>query len=422
MRRRLLRPERTPLYNPQFLPEDALVHVFTAHQPLFERIVADVAGADARHMPPHKLIVGPPGGGKTMMLHRLRIAFARDADTHHPLVFPEELYGIFTVRELGQLALRRLRDSLPRGERAALADTGAPWTDVAAWSQRTGRRVVLLVDHLDRVLDRLPESEEWTLRELLQSPHFVFVGTSTTPIASDLDFGKAFYDVFQLHELRHLSSKVATQLLGKLLSGLAPTAEGGELEPALRAKIEALLLLSGGQVRTVMLLRRAIGDRRRWTIGDLAEYVLDHYTPTYRVQLERLPPQWQRAVAALAWGWHPQRIVDLAPELGLDARQLGGLLGRLVREDLVMRVGGRIGYQLADRFLNAWLVMRRGGGQRRRLRRFLELAEEVMLTQDAWEIPRLRRALERFKPSTDAPEEACAPELRRLLKTARDSS
>ncbi len=423
MRRRLLRPERTPLYNPQLLPEEALIHLFTAHVPLFERLIDDLGRADRQHVPPHKLIVGPPGSGKTMMLQRLRIAMTRGgelADGHHPIAFPEELYGVSSVADLGEVALRRLVGALPRRQRRQVITDGDPWAALTGFAQASDQRLVLLIDHLDRVLDRLPQSEEWTLRELLQRSHLVVVGTSTTPIASDVDFGKAFYDPFQLHELRHLNDRVALSLLGKLLRGVAPD---GALDPSLAAKVRSILLLSGGQVRTLMLLRRAIGDRRRWTVSDLVETILDHYTPRYRAQIERLPAQWQRVLAALAWGWHPLRPADIAEVTGIGARQAASLLGRLVREDLVRKVpqgpgSGRTGYQVADRFLNAWLVMRRGGEQRQRLRRFLELAEEVLLTEGALEIPRLKRALDRLKPSVGAPPDRWAPELVKLLESA----
>ena len=67
------------------------------------------------------------------------------------------------------------------------------------------RRLLLLVDNVDLVFERI-KTEDWKLREALQAhPEILIVGASAKVLESTYNYKAAFYDFFKIDELRGLS-------------------------------------------------------------------------------------------------------------------------------------------------------------------------------------------------------------------------
>jgi len=382
------------LYNPALLPPEQITLASSLRRPLVERLLRTLGRIGDDGAPQHQLVLGAPGSGKTMMLRALRSAIEADRDLAArwlPITFPEAQWDVARPADVWDNALDYLLVALERRGQAAAKktleaqitllrreddDDGRRGLDLLlATSDRLERRFVLLIDTLDVVLDRL-KRDQWHVREILAAePRLLVIGASARAIEATYRYDAAFYDFFQLHELRPLP----TRGLRQLLTTLPPSADRDALialpEPALVATAE----LVGAHPRTLTLLARALrldGPRR---VRDLVLAVLDALTPQHMARMENMAPQSQQVVHALAAAWHPCRAAELATRTHLTPNIVSAQLHRLVQEGVAERVPlpspARTGFQLVDRVFQIWLLMRMGQPHRRRLQQAADLME-----------------------------------------------
>jgi energy-coupling factor transporter ATP-binding protein EcfA2 len=210
------------IYNPALLRKEDLIRGFVARQPLLDRLLDDLRREGPASSPQHHLIIGQRGLGKTTLLRRLAFAVEDDpalAAAWVPLVFPEEQYNVAGLADFWLNCVDALSDALDRGgDRAAsqALDAGVEQVSAAGAersgatlrllldeAERLGRRVLLLVDNIDIVLDRLKKDEEWEFRRVISGEHRLhIVGASSRVLEALYEHGRAFYAFFQVHELR----------------------------------------------------------------------------------------------------------------------------------------------------------------------------------------------------------------------------
>lgn len=233
-----------------------------------------------------------------------------------------------------------------------------------------GRRLVLLVDNVDLILDRI-KADEWSLRATLSSAEWLLlIGATAVGLESTYDYEAAFYDFFRVHALRGLDEDETFALLRRL-------AETFDAAPVIRVldeqpgRIRALRVLAGGNPRTLVLLFSLLAQGIDGDVRSDLERLLDHCTPLYKARFENLPPQQQQVVDAMAVHWHPITAGDLAARLRMDVNKVSSQLSRLARDGVVEKVEihgqKRAGFQVAERFFNIWYLMRAS----RRVRRHL---------------------------------------------------
>lgn len=378
------------IYNPDLLSKHELVAQFVARQELLDRIVEDL------HRPgfnQHQIIVGSRGMGKTTMLRRLRYAIEDDealAAVWLPLTFPEEQYNVGRLSDLYLNFIDALGDALEQGgrrEEAGLLDDAVealpkhdePKRAAAALdlllttADRLQRRLVLLIDNLDLVLERLEKqnSAQWSFRELLSHEHrLLLIGAMPVVIGATYEYGKPFYDFFRVHELRGLSRDETRLVLTRLSRELeVPSVERLlERDPG---RVDTLHTLTGGNPRTIVLL---FGVLAQGTDGDVRsdlEKLLDQCTPLYKARFEALPPQAQQVVDAVAIHWDPISAGELTEKLPMEVNAISAQLNRLVQQGVLEKVeyhpATKIGFQVAERFFNIWYLMRASRRVRRRL-------------------------------------------------------
>lgn len=382
------------LYNPALLGEDAVGLARSLRRPLVERLLGLLARLGGEGAPQHQLVLGARGSGKTMLLRTLRHAILAHKDLANrwlPLTFPEAQWDVTRPSDLWENALDYLMVALERADpgrgptesrRIAAAIAALPDDEDArqkaslalliAESERLGRRFVLLVDTLDVVLDRL-KKDQWHIREVLSAePRLMVIGTSARAIEATYRYDAAFYDFFQIHELRPLPRPGLLEAVARL--------DGGPLRVALLAfaeaapaDLEACLDLLGTQPRTLGLIARAFDAVAPGPglVSRVVLLVLDALTPTMMARMEALAPQSQTIVHALATLWHPARPQEVAQRTRLSPNVVSAQLHRLVQEGIAEKVpyppGARHGVILSDRLMSVWLLMRLGQPHRRRL-------------------------------------------------------
>lgn len=378
------------LYNPHLHGKQELASLFVVRRELLEALLDDLRATASGKTPQHHLILGQRGMGKTMLLRRLAFAIEDDpvlGPGWLALTFPEEQYNVSRLSDFWLNctdALSDLLESQGRHEEAERLDASAEalrslaeevrtkkaLTLLVETARRIERRLVLLVDNVDLVLDRVGD-QEWTLREVLSAePNLVLVGASANAVESSFVYDEAFYDFFRVHELGGLSLDETRQLLVQY-ADVWDAPEVRRLAEQESARIKVLHNLTGGNPRTIVLLFNVLAAGVDGDVRSDLERLLDQCTPLYKARFEALPPQAQQVVHALAVHWDPISAGELTEHLGMDVNAVSSQLARLVKQGVVEKVAydpeSKTGFQIAERFFNIWYLMRASRRVRRRL-------------------------------------------------------
>lgn len=394
----------TALYNPHLQGKNELLSLFVVRQKLLDLLLEDLRATDAGKSPQHHLILGQRGMGKTMLLRRLGYAIEDDPilrDRWLPLTFPEEQYNIARLSDFWLNCIDSLSDLLEgqgRHEEAEDLDDRAAALRASVEEQRSrqalgllittarnlGKRLVLLVDNVDLIFDRVRE-QEWALREILSTePALVMIGASANAIESSFAYDQPFYDFFRVHELEGLSFEETREFLLRYAEtwGAPEVRRIAEQEPG---RIKVLHTLTGGNPRTIVLLFNVLAMGAEGDVRTDLERLLDQSTPLYKARFEALSTQAQQIVHAMAVRWDPISAGELAQDLGWDVNVISSQLNRLVKQGTVEKVDydpeSKTGFQIAERFFNIWYLMRASRRLRRRLIWLVEFLK-VFYTQD----------------------------------------
>ena len=358
-------------YNPGFLSDDELVASFCVRTSEFESIV-EVLRECTGSANPHQIVIGPRGSGKTSLLLRVAAEVRRDASLSSgffPVVFAEESYEVGTAGELWLECLSRLADQAPQREggpdlRLTVEDLRTIRDDrtlgercLAAlldFSDREGKRLVLMVENLNMLFRDMADSREagWRLRQTLQTEPRIILLASATSRFDEIDHpDHALYDLFRVLALRPLDTSECA-ILWETVSGQRRPPE----------TIRSLEILTGGSPRLLAILARfGAGLSFRELMGNLLDLVDDH-TEYFKSHLESLPAQERRVYLALADLWKPALTKEIADRARLETSKCSAQLTRLIERGAVLVAGGsarRKQYYLSERLYNIYYLLRR---------------------------------------------------------------
>ncbi len=336
---------------------------------LVQSILADLRLERPGRSPQHHLVLGPVGAGKSAALGRLAAAVAGDAELARvwvPVVLAGPHLELGGVLDLWRSALRGLG---LEGQARSVGDAEAARVAVSsALEARGGRRLLLVIDEVDAVFERLTASgEEWALRESVSHGRDVLlVAASSRPVAATYEYGRAFYDFFRVRELALLDEAGALGFARALAEawGARSVSRVVREQPQRLAAVRLLLARTARSVAQLVALWRE--DARGGVCEDLAR-LLDRVTPEVRAALGALPAQGQRVVGFLGRAWGPQTARCVAQGTGLTINAASAQLSRLAQQGVVAKVAlpdtKRMGFLLADRVVSLWLLWRAGGAQ-----------------------------------------------------------
>jgi tetratricopeptide (TPR) repeat protein len=388
------------IYNPDMLSSKDFLAAFVARQDTVEILVRQLREITPKGLAKHRLILGQRGMGKTSLLRRLAIAIDEDAQLNErllPLSFREEQYNVNHLHSFWCNCLDALANYFDRHGRHDQAeevdrqlaglmqnrrgknkvedeDGGAALATLKAWAKREGKRLVLLLDNIDLILEGL-KKQDWALRRSLQEAGgIVVIGASAAYLEATVNPKAAFYDFFQVTTLQRLSAAEMLACLRRLAT------ERGEVgKPVLHllgsdpGRIRALYDLTGGNPRTLILLYTLLeSDAGQNIMGDL-ERLLDEVTVLYKARVEDLAPQARVVLDAAALHWDPVTAAQLAQITGMETSAVSAQVDRLLKNGILEKTStstsSRNAFQIGERFFNIWYLMRHGQRrQRTRLR------------------------------------------------------
>lgn len=387
------------LYNTQGVTDEQARLLFVARHNLFELIINSIRGTRRDAPPQHHLIVGQRGMGKTTLLKRLEIELRSEplCKDYIPLLFPEEQYNLDSLDTFWLNCLDAVADVLEKeGKDNDVAEIDKEVERLSSLSIEArahkiypyfrhvvfnlGRRPVLLIDNINFVLGRLSREEQHILRSYMTENYApIIIGASSSHSQEISNYSAPFYDAFQPHYLKRLTSTELTEIL----INLANVTGQEVMKDAIRAKnsrLKALNQLTGGNPRTaVILFKQAIKGFSEDITGDL-DGILDDLTPIYKARFEELSEKMQIIINYIAMQWDPVTLEQIRRSTQMDNGQISPQLKRLIDLGWIEKPKSARGkggsYEISERMFNIWYLIRRSSRRQKRivfcLSKFLE--------------------------------------------------
>ena len=359
-------------FNPgTFQSDEEVIEQFVVRQHQLDSVLDVVRGNIDSPSCQHVLVVAPRGRGKTMLLARVAAELRTDGELFQhllPVRFMEESPEIFDMADfwletLFHLARESARQEpwLARELRASHAELTARWRDqaiedsaraiVLSATDRLGKKLVLMVENLQSLVENADKDLGWKLRAVLQSePQIMLLASSTSRFEGLDDASQPFFEMFRTVGLEPLSAGECAQLW-TVVSG--ERISGREIRP--------LQILTGGSPRLLIIVA---GFGRHRSLRKLMEELvklIDEHTEYFRGHLESLGKTERRVYIALIDLWQLSRPGEIAARARMDIRTVSTMLGRLVNRGAVQVEGhGRKRqYTATERLYSIYYKLRR---------------------------------------------------------------
>ncbi|SEK17590.1 winged-helix domain-containing protein [Parapedobacter koreensis] len=383
------------LYNPATLSKDELVANFVVRTKVFDKIFKDIKSSTMKYPEKHYLIQGQRGMGKTTLLLRLKYEIENTPALNSwliPVFFGEENYDLTSLSRLWEKLLEYLDDEWDTG--GIHYEHTEAFVDFDDYEKRcfeylietlraNERKIILFFDNFGQLfLDNLKEKEKRRLREVLMHCKDIRIIGASAIVLQDLhNYSEPFYEFFDIIHLNGLSKEETFQLIERLQEHCENKID---LKKS-KAKIETLSVLTGGVIRTLMMVYQLLLDDQDGSALNDLEIVLDQVTPLYKHRIEDLPVQQRRIVDVIARRWDAVSAKDIAGQIREDGKSMStklisAHLQQLEKNNVIEKKQTDTKnnlYQLKERFFNIWYLMR-NGDRRDKMRviwltKFLEL-------------------------------------------------
>jgi len=337
------------------------------------------------------VITGPRGSGKSTIIQMAALRIGQDPKLKAawmPVVFPEEQFNIGSLRDLmaatlqmlvkqgispAQVWLEKVEAETNEEQSLQFAVTG-----LREITRQRGKRLILFIENLNQLLEEcLNDQMKATFRRLLMSDPFMMVIGSAVHVFDSLkSYDEAFFNYFGQVPLGRLTAEEVFELLS-----LRATFDGNheflkEL-PSHLSKVRAIVHLSGGNPRLILMLYELLTQRQVTTIVQCLQRLVDELTPLLKHEIENLPPQQRRIIHALMEKGGVAQPTDLVERTRLPLNAITTQLGRLKEAQFVEVLGGGKGrtanYTVPDKLFAVWYQMRYLSQNRRRIEVFVEV-------------------------------------------------
>jgi len=373
------------IYNPANQTSQELLENFVVRTRIYKEIFEDIKNSEMKYPEQHYIIQGIRGQGKTTLL--LRIAY--EINNHKelrrriiPIVFNEEQYNINRLFKLWETTAEYLEES---GDIIGLYDEMQKFENDDDYEGRCfqvlenalkkhKKKMILFIDNIDELLTKLSEKEHQRLREVfMESAELRIIGASSVSLEFHYDYGQPFYQFFKMPQLKGLSTAETKTLLLKL----------GERYKRERVKdivknqpgrVEALRRLTGGVIRTIIILFEIFVDDTNGNAFMDLEKVLDSVTPLYKHRMDKLSAQQQEIVDFIALSWDAVSTKEIAKKTKLASKAVSAQLKQLEKYHIIeieKTDTKNYLYRISERFFNIWYLMRLGRKWDERRVRFL---------------------------------------------------
>ncbi len=362
------------IYNPALQTKQELIENFVVRAKLFRDIFDDIKRSKMQHPEQHYIIQGNRGQGKTTML--LRIAYEINNDPKLskrmiPVIFNEEQYSITRLFKLWESIAEYLDEGNEINglyEKMQVLDYDDDYEfQCFELLEKTlianKKKLILFIDNIDEMFEKFSKKEHHRLREVfMESAEIRVIGASSVSLEFHHDYGKPFYHFFKMPYLKGLTT-AATK---KLLLGLGRHYKKDRVNHIVKnqpGRIEALRRLTGGVIRTIIILFEIFVDDENGNAFKDLEKILDSVTPLYKHRMDKLSAQQQEIVNFIALNWDAVTTKEIAKKTRIQSKAVSAQLGQLEKFHIIDKEKTNTKnylYRIHERFFNIWYLMRLG--------------------------------------------------------------
>ncbi len=383
------------IYNPDNQTKEQLIDGFVVRLTTFKRLFDDIKGTTLKHPEQHYLIEGKRGMGKTTLLLRLAYEIENDDALNEwllPIVFNEEEYSIRRLYKLWERIATLLEDKY--SEFKGLYDemdasfSSYPSEEEYEYEMfkmlekrlaEKGKKLILFIDNFGDIFAKFNRQEVQRLRTVLQTnTSFRIFGASSKVLEAFYDNKHPFFEFFKVKRLHGLNKEETIDLLLKLGEAYKQDQIKDIIDTQM-GRIEALRRLTGGVIRTIVLLFEIFIDQKQGSAFSDLEAILDRVTPLYKHRMDDLPAQQQEIVEAIAFAWDAVSVSEISQKTRIVSKTVSAQLRQMEKNEIITKKltnNKNHFYQISERFFNIWYLMRHGRkGDKRKviwLVRFLE--------------------------------------------------
>ena len=337
------------------------------------------------------VVTGPRGAGKSTVIRMVALRLRRDSELSHawlPVVFPEEQFGVASLRDFLAAILRELStDGIPEAKERLEKVEAEPndeqsqqlaVTGLREITRTTGKRLVVFVENLNLLLEEcLDDQMKGTLRRLLmENPFMMLISSSVHVFDSLKSYDETFFNYFGPVPLDRLSAEQVFELLQRRAKFDGNERFLRDFQEQ-RPKIRAIVHLAGGNPRFILMLYELLSQRQVTTIVQCLRRLVDELTPLLKDEMENLPPQQRKIIHALMEKGGTAQPTDLVERTRLPLNAINTQLKRLKDAQIVELLGGGKGraanYTVPDKLFAIWYQMRYLNQNRRRIELFVEV-------------------------------------------------
>ena len=368
----------------------------------FELIVSDLRNKKSSDPLQHELILGRRGSGKSTLLRRIQIEIDEDpelAQKYIAINLAEEQASIYRLSDLWfevlQELMIRLNSSLKLRDFDDFEDNQAYarylYAEIHQLLELSGKRAVLLLDNLDRILQNFDDDGHLLRETLLNYNDLQIIGGSTRMDEHFWQYDKPFYEFFRRHRLEGLHFEEIHQLLNHWSAEMnLPQLHHYALR--YRGRIEAIRILTDGLPRALQFFIQVLLHDSSSYGFDYLRKVMDRATPLYQERLNSLTPPQRKIVQEMAFWWEAAPTKVLVEKCRMESKLIASYLKQLEQYGIVeiLTTGKKNHlYRISERFFNMWMIVTQGNPDQKRRAKYLTLfleswydgAELKVLTQ-----------------------------------------
>ncbi len=358
----------------------------------FDIIMDDIRRNLMKGAVQHYLLLGRRGSGKSTLLKRLQVEIEQDEvlkQTHIAINPAEEQANIYRLYDLLQEVIDELDDKGIEVVQPEYDDDSNNYARSLFFAihdaiEKEGKKIVLLLDNIDRIFDNLKEDQTVVRELLLNFDDIKIIGGSTKMTEHFWKHDLPFYQFFRIMELKPLTIDEIKALL-LMWSEKFNLQQLATFVKERTGQLETVRRLTDGLPRTLQFFVNVLINHTQETGYEYLRRIMDQVTPLYQERLNNLPAPQRKIVLQMAFLWEAAGAGEIAQATHMANNLISAQLKQLINKEIVEKIPTDTKnnlYRLSERFFNLWLIFTQGSQKEKRKAKCLTIFLESFYSAD----------------------------------------